>query len=180
MRGKALGLITCALALVAAVIPVRAGEQAGETSIKAVAAWQGQGRFYKATETLTLFAGYFEGAMEAEDKRGELHAASMICPAMLEVNLDNGTQQGWGRCVIVTGNGDRVYAGWSCTGTHLEGCKGPFTVSGGTGRFRSVSGESTFVVRSSMAEYIVSIPEGGVTANFAGQAAWSALRYTTP
>ena len=180
MRSKALGLITCALALVAAVIAVQAGEQADETTIKAVAAWQGQGRFYKATETLTLFAGYFEGAMEAEDKKGELQAASMICPAMLEVNLTDGTQQGWGRCVIVTGNGDRVYAGWSCTGTHLEGCKGPFTVSGGTGKFRSVSGESTFVVRSSMAEYIVSIPDGGVTANFAGQAAWSALRYTTP
>ena len=40
--------------------------------------------------------------------------------------------------------------------------------------------QSLFVVRSALAEYVVSIPEGGVTANFAGQAAWSELKYSTP
>lgn len=169
-----LGLMICVLALMAVMAPAQ------DTTIKAVAAWQGQGRFYKATETLVLFSGYFEGLMKAEDKRGELHDASMICPGMLEINLTNGAQQGWGRCIITVAGGDRVYAGWSCTGTHLEGCGGPFTVSGGTGKFQNVSGESMFVVRSSVAEYVVSIPEGGVTANFAGEAAWSALKYRTP
>jgi hypothetical protein len=176
MRGKAAGLIVCVLALAGIMLPVHAAD----TTIKALAAWQGQGRFYKATDTLALFSGYFEGLMAAENKQGDLNAASMTCPAMLEINLTDGTQRGWGRCIIITTGGDRVYAGWSCTGKHLEGCGGPFTVSGGTGKFSSVSGESTFVVRSSMAEYVVSIPEGGVTANFAGEAAWSALRYTTP
>jgi hypothetical protein len=175
-RNYAIGVVIGALALVTIVVPV----PADETTIKAVAAWQGQGRFYKATDTLALFSGYFEGLMAVENKQGDLDAASMICPAMLEVNLTDGTQQGWGRCIIVTRDGDRVYAGWSCTGTHLEGCAGPFTVSGGTGKFHSISGESNFVVRSTIAEYTASIPEGGVTANFAGQAAWSALRYTTP
>jgi hypothetical protein len=170
------GLTVCVLALVAGIVP----GQAGETSVKAWAVWQGQGRFYKATDNLALFSGYFEGIMEVENKQGALDAASMICPGMLEVNLTDGTQQGWGRCIIVTRDGDRVYAGWSCTGKHLEGCGGPFTLSGGTGKFSSVSGESTFVVQSAVAEYVVSIPEGGVTANFAGQAAWSALKYTTP
>jgi hypothetical protein len=176
MRSRATGLVICALALVAIIVPVHADE----TSIKAWAAWQGQGRFYKATDNLALFSGYFEGIMEVENKQGEIEAASMICPAMLEVNLTDGTQQGWGRCIIVTRDGDCVYAGWSCSGKHLEGCGGPFNVSGGTGKFLSVSGESIFVVRSTIAEYVASIPEGGVTANFAGQAAWSALRYTTP
>lgn len=176
MRSKAIGLMTCVLALGAIIAPT----YAQDTTIKAVAAWQGQGRFYKATETLVLFSGYFEGLMEAEDKQGELHAASMICPGMLEVNLTNGAQQGWGRCIITPAGGDRVYAGWSCTGTHLEGCGGPFTLSGGTGKFRTISGESMFVVRSTIAEYIVSVPEGGVTAKFTGQAAWSALKYRTP
>jgi hypothetical protein len=100
------GLITCALALVAII-----AAHAGETSVKAWAAWQGQGRFYKATDNLALFSGYFEGIMEVENKQGELDAASMICPGMLEVNLTDGTQQGWGRCIIVTRGGDRVYAG---------------------------------------------------------------------
>jgi haloacid dehalogenase-like hydrolase len=59
---------------------------------------KGQGRFYKATANLALFSGYFEGIMEVENRQGELNAASMICPGMLEVNLTDGTQQGWGRC----------------------------------------------------------------------------------
>jgi hypothetical protein len=172
----AIGWVIGALALMS----VGAAVQADDTTIKAVAAWQGQGRFYKATDNLALFSGYFEGLMEAENKQGALEAASMICPGMLEVNLTSGAQQGWGRCIMVTRDGDRVYAGWSCTGTHLEGCAGPFTISGGTGKFRSVSGESRFLVRSTIAEYIASIPDGGVTANFAGQAVWSALQYTTP
>jgi hypothetical protein len=170
------GLTVCVLALVTVIVP----GHAGETSVKAWAVWQGQGRFYKATDNLALFSGYFEGIMEVENKQGALDAASMICPGMLEVNLTDGTQQGWGRCIIVTPDGDRLYAGWSCTGKHLEGCGGPFTVSGGTGKFSSVSGQSTFVVQSTVAEYVASIPEGGVTANFKGQAAWSALKYTTP
>jgi len=176
MRRSTVTGLAGALALLTVVLPVHADD----TTIKAAAVWQGQGRFYKATDTLALFSGYFEGLMAVENKQGDLDAASMICPAMLEVHLTDGTQQGWGRCVIVTRDGDRVYAGWSCTGTHLEGCTGPFTISGGTGKFRSIAGESTFVVRSTLAEYIASIPEGGVTANFAGQAAWSALKYSTP
>jgi hypothetical protein len=176
MSAKATELIVCALAIVGVIMP----GYAGETSVKAWAVWQGQGRFYKATDTLALFSGYFEGIMEAENKQGELNAAGMICPGMLEVSLTDGTQRGWGRCIMVTGSGDHVYAGWSCSGKHLEGCEGPFTVSGGTGKFSSVSGESTIVVRSTVAEYVVSIPEGGVTANFAGQAAWSPLKYSTP
>ena len=176
MRRMVSGLTVCVLALVTVIVP----GQAGETSVKAWAAWQGQGRFYKATDNLALFSGYFEGVMEVENKQGALDAASMICPGMLEVNLTDGTQQGWGRCVMVTGTGDRLYAGWSCTGTHLEGCGGSFNVRGGTGKFSSVSGDSTFVVRSTVAEYVATIPEGGVTANFTGQAAWSALKYTTP
>ena len=175
-RRYGLGLMIGALALVTVMVPAHGDE----TSIKAVAAWQGQGRFYKATDTLALFSGYFEGLMGVENKQEALEAASMICPGMLEVNLTTATQQGWGRCIIVSRAGDRVYAGWSCTGTHLEGCAGPFTLSGGTGKFRNIAGESTFVVRSTIAEYVVSIPEGDVTASFAGQAVWSALRYTTP
>jgi hypothetical protein len=176
MRGTVRRLMLWVLAVVAVVVP----GQAADTSVKAWAVWQGQGRFYTATEHLVLFAGYFEGLMEVENKQGALDAASMTCPGMLEVHVTDGTQRGWGRCIIITRVGDRLYAGWTCAGKHLEGCAGPFTISGGTGKFRSISGESTFVVRSTVAEYVVSIPEGGVTANFTGQAAWSALTYTTP
>ena len=175
-RAKMSGLVVCVLALAAVIGP----GHAGETSVKAWAVWQGQGRFYKATDSLALFVGYFEGVMEVENKQGALDAASMMCPGTLEVNMTDDTQQGVGRCIILTSGGDRLYASWTCTGKHLEGCGGPFTIKGGTGKFSKVSGQSLFVVRSALAEYVVSIPDGGVTANFAGQAAWSELKYTTP
>jgi hypothetical protein len=176
MRRKMSGLLICTLAIVAVV----GLGHAAETTVKAWAVWQGQGRFYKATESVALFSGYFEGLMEVENKQGALDSASMICPATLEVNLTDGTQQGEGRCIIVASGGDRLFASWTCAGKHLEGCGGPFTIKGGTGKFSNVSGQSVFVVRSAVAEYVVTIPEAGVTGNFAGQAAWSALKYTTP
>jgi hypothetical protein len=179
MRGKRTELLVCALVFTAFMSLMALGD-AAETSVKAWAVWQGQGRFYKATDNLALFSGYFEGIMEVENKQGALDSASMMCPGTLEVNLTDGTQQGEGRCIIVTTGGDRLYTSWTCTGKHLEGCGGPFTVKGGTGKFSNVSGQSMFVVQSTVAEYVVSIPEGGVTANFTGQAAWSALKYATP
>src|SRR5919108_1211289 len=97
VRVKKTGLMICALTLLAAIVP----GQAGETSVKAWAVWQGQGRFYKATDNLALFSGYFEGVMEVENKQGGLDAAGMICPGLLEVNVRDGKQQGWGRCIIV-------------------------------------------------------------------------------
>ena len=71
--GKTSGLMVCVLVLVAVIV----SGYAGETSIKAWAVWQGQGRFYKATDNLALFSGYFEGLMEVENKQGVLDAASM-------------------------------------------------------------------------------------------------------
>src|SRR5215831_4796860 len=176
IRSKVSGLMVGVLALMAIIMP----GHAEEATVKAAAVWQGQGRFYKATDNLALFAGYFEGVMAVENKQGALDSASMVCPGILVVNLTDGTQQGEGRCIMVTSSGDHVYARWTCTGKHLEGCVGPFTINGGTGRFSKVSGQSQFVVRSTIAEYVVTLPEDGVTANFAGQAAWSALKYTTP
>ena len=90
MRRSTVTGLAGALALLTVVLPVHADD----TTIKAAAVWQGQGRFYKATDTLALFSGYFEGLMAVENKQGDLDAASMICPAMLEVHLTDGTQQG--------------------------------------------------------------------------------------
>src|SRR3712207_2724460 len=74
MRRQAIGFVTGALVLLAIVSP----GHAAETSVKAWATWQGQGRFYKATDTLALFSGYFEGVMEVENDQGALDAANMI------------------------------------------------------------------------------------------------------
>jgi hypothetical protein len=115
-----------------------------------------------------------------EGQRGDLHQAGLVCPGLMEINRTPGTQQGEGRCIILTKGGDFLYARWTCTGKPGEGCAGPFTVTGGTGKFSKASGLSLFWMRSTVAEVVTTVPEKDVTATFTGQALWEVLKYTTP
>jgi hypothetical protein len=173
-RGRIGGLIIGAVALVAVV----GSGEAAETIVKATAAITGEGRFYKATDQHLLFAGYFQGNVETE--RGDLHEARMVCPSLMEINHTAGTQQGEGRCIIETNGGEFLYARWTCTGKPGEGCAGPFTVTGGTGKFSKAMGESQFAIRSNVMSVVTTVPDRDVTGSFEGQAAWTALKYTTP
>ena len=176
-RGKASGLMICVMALMALVGP----GHAAETTIQANAAITGEGRFYPATESLLLFSGYFDGAINVTQQQGDLvvNAASLVCPGTLEVNTTNHTQQGEGRCLFLTQSGDHIYARWTCTGKPGEGCGGPFTVLGGTGRFSTMSGQGEMMMQSTVHEAEVKIPQGGATGSFSGKAQWSALKLTT-
>jgi hypothetical protein len=176
MKRTVTWLMLCALALMTHAVPALAEEG----TIKASAAWHGHGQFYKAKDNLDLFAGYFGGIMYVENRQGALDAASLICPGFLEINPDDGAKKGEGRCVILTRDGERAYASWICTGQHLEGCAGTFTLNGGTGKLTNLSGQGEFPVRSTVAEYMAAMPEGGVTGDFSGLAVWPALHYKTP
>jgi hypothetical protein len=173
-RGTIGGLIIGAVALVAVV----GSSDAAETIVKAQASIKGEGRFYKATDQLLAFSGYFQGNVETE--RGDLHEAMLVCPGLMEINPTAGTQQGEGRCIIETNGGDSLYARWTCTGKPGEGCVGPFTVTGGTGKFSKTMGESQFAIRSNVMSVVTTLPDRDVTGSFEGQAAWTALKYTTP
>jgi hypothetical protein len=173
-RRKLSGLMIGAVVLVAVV----GSGDAAETIIKASAPIKGEGRFYKATDQHLLFAGYFQGIVEAE--QGDLNQAGLVCPGLMEVNRTAGTQQGEGRCIILTKGGDFLYARWTCTGKAGEGCAGPFTVTGGTGKFSKAMGESRFAILSNVMEVVTTVPERDVTGSFTGQAAWTALKYTLP
>ena len=174
-RGKMCGLIIGAVALVAVV----GYGEAAETIIKATSSIKGEGRFYKATDQLLLFSGYFQGNVVAR-VGGDVHEAGLVCPGQLEINHTAGTQQGQGRCIIATKGGEFLYARWTCTGKPGEGCAGPFTVTGGTGKFSKAMGESQFALRSNVMEVVTTVPERDVTGSFTGQAVWAALKYTTP
>src|SRR5262245_42984137 len=89
-RGKMCGLIIGALALVAIV----GRGDAAETIVKATAPIEGEGQFYRATDQLVLFSGYFQGTVGVEDRLGEIHGSGLVCPRMLEINQTADTQQG--------------------------------------------------------------------------------------
>lgn len=171
---RLLTIITLLLALVAA--PVWAEER----TVKATAAWRAEGDIFKVQDDLALFVGAFGGIMFVETKKGELDAAKLLCPGMLELNLNNGSQSGEGRCIITGQSGDRVYASWQCAGVHLKGCQGNFTLHGGTGKFAKITGHSTFEIRSGIAAYVAGTTGDRVEASASGVAVWPSLTYKTP
>jgi hypothetical protein len=176
-RNAGIGLMICALVFVALAGP----GHAAEATIQANAAIQGEGRFYRATENMILFSGFFQGAINVTNQQGNLtvNAASLTCPGTLDVNTTTKTTEGEGHCLVVTRDGTHVYARWTCTGKPGEGCEGPFKVLGGTGRFNNASGQGDFMVTSTLTEVVVTIPQGGVTGNFTGKVEWPELKLTT-
>ena len=138
------------------IMPVHAEE----ATVKVMADWQGQGHFFLVMEKLALFVGAFSGTMAVEPKQGALDGVKMLCPGILEVNLNDGAQSGAGRCIMTAPSGDRMYATWNCTGVHLAGCTGKFALVGGTGKLKDITGSGDFQVRSEVVEYPAKFPGG--------------------
>jgi hypothetical protein len=173
---QGLSLVLIALVLAISSMPVAAEEG----TVKATAAWQGQGRLFQVQEKLALFVGAFEGIMFVETQKGDLDAAKLLCPGLLEINLESGAQSGEGRCLLTGRSGDRVYAVWNCAGEHSDGCTGTFTLNGGTGKFQGITGSSKFQIRSDILEYVADMSEDSIEGNASGVAVWPALTYKIP
>ncbi|HSF31991.1 MAG TPA: hypothetical protein VLK82_16115 [Candidatus Tectomicrobia bacterium] len=176
-RNNGIGLMICALVFMALARP----GHAADATIRANAAIQGEGRFYRATEDMILFSGFYQGAINVTNQQGDLvvNAASLTCPGTLEVNTTTKTTEGEGRCLFLTQDGTYVYARWTCTGKPGAGCGGTFKVLGGTGRFKNASGQGDFMMTSTLTEVVVTIPQGGVTGTFTGKVEWPELKLTT-
>ena len=182
-RNRGMGLMICALVFVALVGP----GHAADATIQANAAIQGEGRFYRATENMILFSGFFQGAINVTNQKGDLmvNAASLTCPGNIDVNTTTKTTEGEGRCLFLTQDGTHVYGSWTCTGKPGAGCGGTFKVLGGTGRFANASGQGEFMMTSTLAEVEATIPKegqaaaAGVTGKFTGKVEWPELKVTT-
>lgn len=161
----------CAATVVS--VPARAQD---EQSIKAFAAWQGRGQIYETGPDRATFVGSFAGMIFVETDKGPLDAGYMICPAFLDVNVKDGTQEGKGRCTISAKDGSRAYADISCKGVHLVGCDGEFTFTGGTDRFEGLTGGGPVTIRSGIQDFAVA---GGNTVqeSAGGIIIWPKLTY---
>ena len=150
-----------------------------EQTIKAFAAWQGRGQVFETGPSRATFVGSFSGMVFVETQKGPLDAGFMTCPAFLDLNVEDGTQEGKGRCTIVGKDGSRVYAEIACKGVHLVGCDGQFTITGGTERFKGITGGGPITIRSGLQEVAVS---GGNTVqeSAGGIIIWPELKYKLP
>ncbi|TDQ82987.1 hypothetical protein A8950_1269 [Dongia mobilis] len=163
------------MAPICAAFPVLA-EDVTEQTIKAFSAWQGRGQVFETAENRATFVGSFSGVVYVESEKGPLDAGFMICPAIVDIDLRDGTQQAKGRCTIVAKDASRAYADINCTGVHLVGCDGEFTFTGGTERFAGITGGGPVTIRSSLHE----IPAGAgnvVQESAGGIIVWPALTY---
>jgi hypothetical protein len=170
-------LLIPALLLAALTLPAWAAE---EGMVRATSSWVAEGRYFEVKEEQALFVGAFAGVMYVETKTGAMDAAQILCPGMVEINLNDGKQSGEGRCIITTRPGDKVYATWRCAGEHGTGCTGTFTFTGGTGRFKGITGHSAFEVRSQLVALAAKPGEESVQGSAAGVAVWPALTYKIP
>src|SRR5215475_14422908 len=120
---------------------------AEDATVKAFAAWQGGGQLLETGAKEVTFVGSLTGTVYAETDKGPLESGSLVCPAMVRINIEDGSQTGSGRCTIAADDGSRIFADISCTGFRLVGCDGQFTLTGGTQRFQGITGGGPVTIR---------------------------------
>src|SRR5262245_11044735 len=104
-----IGVVALAFALGLAGGPVD-GLAAGEATVRAVAAWSGQGWFFPAGPEEALFMGVLRGIVFVENSRGALDAARIVCPVKLQMHRVTGAQTGDGRCLLTNRDQHQVFA----------------------------------------------------------------------
>jgi len=152
---------------------------AEERVIQAMAHWSGEGHPFPIGNDRVYMVAVYSGTIFVDKGEGVLHAASIVCPATVEVDLLTGKKSGQGHCIITNQDGDRVYADYTCTGD-LKGCAGPFTLVGGTGKFTGITGEGEMISQLQARAFVV--VEGFESARQHGEgvAFWPKLTYRIP
>jgi len=151
-------------------------------TVKATAPWEGEEFAFPIGDQRVYMVAVFTGIMFIENSEGALHAGSLVCPATVEANLQTMTKSGKGHCIIsntANTDGERVYAEFSCTGD-LEGCQGPFILTGGTGKFTGITGEGKMISR--IQSRALTVVEGFESARQQGEgiAIWPRITYSIP
>lgn len=120
-------------------LPAAAG-QGQTTTVEAFSSWEARGEFYQTGPNEATFVGVLSGILYVEGADGSLEAGLMTCPARLRVDKESWAQTGTADCVILTPDGERVYGEFECAGTYQEGCRGAFSIVGGTGSREGITG----------------------------------------
>jgi hypothetical protein len=140
-------LATAILAIVA--LPARA--EPIEETIRAFSVWEGHGAFFVPGLDVTTVSATLIGRLYVDTEQGPVDAGMMSCPATVHVKTVDRTQEGSAICAITTKDGAQIFAELNCTGVYMVGCTGEAKITGGTGRFKGVTGGGKFTMRSDLA-----------------------------
>ena len=168
------GLLT-GLLVIGLLVPVFAEQR----TVRATSPWEGDGYAFPIGNDRVYMVAVFTGTIFIEDGTGALHTGSIVCPATVEGDLNTMTKKGQGHCIITNDDGDRVFADYNCTGD-MESCRGPFTLVGGTGKFKGITGEGEMISRIQSRDIL--IVEGFESTHQIGEgiAIWPKLTYSIP
>jgi hypothetical protein len=147
-----------------------------EPSLKAFSAWNAQGQIFQSGENRVTFVGSFSGIVYVEQEQGPVAAGFMACPTVIDVNTRDGKERGDGRCTFTAKDGAQLFADFSCRGVRMVGCHGDFTFTGGTERFKGITGGGPVTIRSSVDE-IKAGSGGAIDGVAAGIIFWPKLTY---
>jgi hypothetical protein len=146
--GKVVLTVLASLLALSLIGPGAAADD--EAPIKAFSAWNARGQIFDTGENRMTFVGSFSGIVYVEQAQGPIDAGYMICPTVLDVNTVDGKEQAKARCTITAKDGARVYADLACSGVRMVGCNGDFSITGGTERFKGITGGGPVTIRSSV------------------------------
>jgi hypothetical protein len=147
-----------------------------EPALKAFSAWNAQGQVLQSGENRVTFVGSFSGIVYVEQDQGPVAAGFMACPTVIDVNTKDGKERGDGRCSFTAKDGAQLFADFSCRGVRMVGCHGDFTFTGGTARFKGITGGGPVTIRSSVDE-LKSGNGGAIDGVAAGIIFWPKLTY---
>jgi hypothetical protein len=173
------GLTRLVLAVAATVMFANSVWAAEEGTARILAPWQSGGQVFRIEPGKLLFQGQAEGIMYIESGEGVLDAALFVCPSRREISIADREVKASGQCIIEGANGDTVFAKFSCTGEPGI-CVGKFTLTGGTGKFKGITGESDMLVRTAIAQIAADMESGSTITGAAGLAVWPNMSYKIP
>lgn len=132
-----------------AIYPAIATESGGADYAKWKAegefGWFGVGTAHQIGENHIYWVGEFSGTFFSDQGDGGLfHRAAVKCPGFNDLNFATNKGAAAGYCVITDTDGDTAVLSWSCAGEAGPSCDGTFTYTGGTGKYKGISGSNTF------------------------------------
>ncbi len=101
--------VAIGMAQATAVYPAAAEEQ----TIEAFSVWHARGQLFRTGENTGTFVGALRGRFLVDTPEGPIEAGTIVCPGMLEIDLNDSSQSGQGHCVITGEENAQAFADWT-------------------------------------------------------------------
>jgi len=125
-----------------------AGAHAEDVKVTGEFGWFGVGKGYEMEKGHYFWVGEFSGTFFNDKGEGStFHRAGVKCPGWLDMDFNTKRSQGGGTCIITELDGSQAFLTWRNSGAPGPGGRGPgtFEYTGGSGKYKSITGSNTFV-----------------------------------